>query len=295
MPLVCDRAPPRAVADHARLLELAEAARAELAAGSGAGGAALIARSGTDLRGWSIRLTHAAIALAGALPGSSPADEDARPSRWSVRQLYFACAEQVPKVFDQGLAGFVSGLDDPAHAHLSIVHLPPAAAATLARAVRDDASALALLAPAYNAVAHPDDPRDQNCNQWVAEMLAQAWAPLPAAAGRAPAQHWLTETGYAPAPVELRSPVWLLAARFLPWLSVEGQHAQDLQAARIRTSLPDSLADFVRRQWPEARRTTLCLATEGIVVRDGWDDGTPGPAEASACRPQAGDRVLPLD
>ena len=111
---------------------------------------------------------------------------------WSVRQLYFACDERRPRLFDQGLAGFVFGTDDPSVGYVSIVWLPRERAAALERAALDNARALRLLAADYSANAYPFSLRYQNCNQWVVELLAPAWGCLDdGEALRTRAQGWL--------------------------------------------------------------------------------------------------------
>ena len=74
---------------------------------------ALISRSGLDLSRFAMRYSHAGVSL--------KASEN---TPWSVRQLYFACDEQRPRIFDQGMSGFVLGLNEPALGYVSIVFLP---------------------------------------------------------------------------------------------------------------------------------------------------------------------------
>ena len=102
-PRGCDRAQDITATQQDRLLRFAAVVREALAA-SGAT-AALISRSGTDLSRFGLRYSHAGIALATGLA-------DGRDMPWAVRQLYYACAEGAPRLFDQGLAGFISGSDD---------------------------------------------------------------------------------------------------------------------------------------------------------------------------------------
>src|SRR5689334_14990247 len=99
----------------------------------------------------------------------------ASPSRtipggpWSVRQLYYACDESRPRIFDQGMSGFALGAEAPVSGHVSLVLLPEAESATLAAAALDNRLALSLLAGRYSANAYAYSTRYQNCNQWVAE------------------------------------------------------------------------------------------------------------------------------
>jgi hypothetical protein len=138
---------------------------------------------GLDLARFGQRYSHAGLSLRES--AASPA----------VRQLYYACDERRSRVFDQGMAAFVLGTDDPAQGFVSVVLPGPQAAHALARAALDDALALRLLGAAYSANAHAFASRYQNCNQWVAEMLAAAWggvaAPGQAAGAARPAAQGL--------------------------------------------------------------------------------------------------------
>ena len=96
----CDDPPRLSAAEQGRLLSLAAVVRSVLA--EAGDGAALVSRSGLALERLGQRYSHAGIAL----------PENA--GSWSVRQLYYACDERVPRLYDQGLAGFVMGLADPA-------------------------------------------------------------------------------------------------------------------------------------------------------------------------------------
>jgi hypothetical protein len=147
-----------------RLIQVAALVKAELDQ-SGAQ-MALVSRSGLALQRLDQRYSHAGVSLKAS---------DNAP--WSVRQLYYACDEQRPRLFDQGMSGFVMGANDPDEGYLSIVLLPDAAAAPIERATRDDTQALKLLGDTYSANAYAFSTRYQNCNQWLAELMASAWAP----------------------------------------------------------------------------------------------------------------------
>ncbi|HEY9109971.1 MAG TPA: DUF2145 domain-containing protein, partial [Roseateles sp.] len=239
-----------------------------------AGGVALVSRSGLDLARFGHRYSHAGFALQ-----ASP------DTPWAVRQLYYACDEGAPRLFDQGLAGFISGSDDVDVGYVSVLLLPPDAAATLAAATRDKAVALGLLHPAYSANAYAFGTRYQNCNQWVAELLAAAFA---GSATREDAQAWLRREGYAPEPV--RVPPWLmLLGHFMPWLHFDDHPAELLSANAVQTSLPDGLEAFALKRWPAARRIEFCHGPQGVLSRD---DGRP---LAAGCVAQDGDAVTALD
>ena len=165
-------------------LRVAAAVRAELDR-QGAE-VALVARSGLDLQRFGLRYSHAGFSL-----------REHPQGRWTVRQLYFACEEGRPRIFDQGLAAFLLGNDRRANGHLVVLVPGATVAGPLARAAADDVLARRLLGASYSANAHSFATRHQNCNQWVAELLALAWG---AASGevprpRAQAQAWLREQG----------------------------------------------------------------------------------------------------
>jgi len=271
-PRGCDRPAQVTAAQQDHLLRFAAAVRDALS--SSGSPAALIARSGTDLSRFGLRYSHAAVALA-----------DGLDMPWAVRQLYYACAEGRPRLFDQGLAGFVLGSDDADLGYVSLLLLPADAATALARATLDKPLALGLLNARYSANAYPFSTHYQNCNQWVAELLAAA---LTGSADRAEAQAWLRTEGYAPEPVRV-SPWLLLAGRFVPWLHFDDHPLEQLDAGDVQTSLPASLEAFALRRWPEARRIELCHGPQGIVLREGGAPLAPG------CVPREGDRVTALD
>jgi hypothetical protein len=158
----CDTPVDASAAQKDRLLRFAALIRETLQA-SGAE-LAVVSRSGLDLARFGVRTTHAGLALRQGLD-----------TPWAVRQLYYACDEGRPRVFDQGLAGFVLGLDSPDVGLVSAVLLPADATEAVRRTALDRRRALALLGGTYSANAYPFAERYQNCNQWVAELLAEAW------------------------------------------------------------------------------------------------------------------------
>ncbi len=274
---VCDRASPLTAQQQDRLLQFAAVVRRELEDSGQA--IALVSRSGLDLQRFGIRYSHAGISLKAS---------DSTP--WSVRQLYFACDEGRPRLYDQGLAGFLFGTDDPDIGYVSIVLLPHPEAAALERAALDKARALRLLAGSYSANAHPFSLRYQNCNQWVIELLASAWGGLLDGDHlRARAQAWLVNRGYAPQPVQVGSHALMFAASFIPWLHLDDHPEADRFALQFRISLPASIEAFVREQVPGAERIELCHNQRQVVVHRGWEP------VADGCRPNAGDRVFALE
>lgn len=268
-------------AQQDRLFRFAALVRDELAAAGAP--AALVARAGTDLQRFGLRHSHAGISLR-ASPNTP----------WSVRQLYYDCDTARPRLFDQGLPGFVLGGASPDEGHLVIWLLPAASAQALADAALDERRALALLGGTYSANAHAWSTAYQNCNQWVAELLAAAWGGVTAdgRSARAAAQQWLRAAGYAPTRVTVANPFVLLAGAVLPWLHTDDHPADAIQHGQFDVSLPASIEAFVRRRLPATRRISLCHDRLKMVVRHGW--GVDPPADAG-CQAGDGDRVIPFD
>ncbi|MBG6078384.1 hypothetical protein IWX58_000071 [Rubrivivax gelatinosus] len=277
LPGLCDRPATLSAAQQHRLLQLAALIRRELQASDAS--AALIARSGTDLGRFGIRYSHAALAL-----------HDNPLSPWAVRQLYYACDEARPRLFDQGLAGFVSGTDDAERGFVSVLLLPPEDGRAVQAAALDKRRALRLLGAAYSANAYAWATTYQNCNQWVAELLADAWQPLAdGPAPRAEAQAWLRAQGYEPTPVAVGSHALVFAAQLVPYVHAGDHPLADLQALTMRVSLPASIEAFVQRRLPGMQRLEFCHAGGRAVVRRG---GPPLPADCSA---GPGDELVALD
>lgn len=250
---------------------------------------ALIARAGLNLRRFGQRYSHAGISLQ-ASPNTP----------WSVRQLYYDCDRGQPQLFDQGLPGFLLGGADPAEGHIVVLLLPESAARPLEAAALDSRLARRMLGSRYSANAHAFSTRYQNCNQWLAELLAQAWGGLPDAlpdnpsdqastsAARAHAQQWLQQQGYVPTRIGVVNPLVMLAGAVLPWLHTDDHPAEALRAQQFDISMPASIEAFVRQQVPGVQRVAFCHNSRQMVVRQGWEP------MAEGCEPAAGDRVIPL-
>jgi len=279
LPTFCDRADKVTATDQDRVLRFAAAVKDELARSGSS--VALVARAGLDLRRVGLLYSHAGIAL-----------KDSPGGPWAVRQLYYACDESRPLLFDQGMSGFVLGADAPTHGHVALLFPPDADGARLERAALDKPLALALLGERYSANAYAFGTRYQNCNQWVAELLAFAWGDLDAAAppahARTRAQAWLRARDYAAAPVRIPSHRLMFAGQFVPFLHVNDHPLDDVYALALHVSVPTVLEDFVRREAPQTRRVELCHDERRIVVHRGWE------ALGTDCTPLPGDEVIAL-
>lgn len=219
---------------------------------------ALISRSGLDLQRFAHRHSHAGLSLL-----ANPA------SPWAVRQLYYACDEGQPRIFDQGLAAFVLGTADAALGYVSVVLLPEPAQRLLEQHALQPQAALQLLGRHYSANAYAFGQRYQNCNQWVAELMAVAWGGQ--ASTRQAAQQWLQQSGYSPSVFDVGQPLlWL--SRWMPWIHHDDHPEQDLRLRRFQVSMPASLETFARQQWPQAQRLQFCHNAQHMLLRRGWQD-----------------------
>ena len=273
----CDRQVQLSASQQDHLIQLGGIIKAELE--NSGQRVALVARSGLDLSRFGIRYSHAGVSL-----------KASKNTPWSVRQLYYACDEQMPRIFDQGTAGFLLGTDDPSIGYVSIVFLPPAEAAELERATLDDRRALQLLSSTYSANAYPFSVRYQNCNQWVMEMLAAAWGHLDESEDlRTQAQNWLKNNGYVPSvfAVGLRPLMWLGA--FIPWLHGDDHPPEDIHQKIYRVSMPASIETFIHATVPDASRIEFCHSDGRVVIRRGWDLIPEG------CQPGEQDTVITLN
>jgi hypothetical protein len=274
LPRLCDQPATLTAAQQARLLRVSAVVKDVLERTGQR--VALVSRSGLDLDRLGLRYSH-----------SGYTARDSANGPWSVRQLYYACDAGQPKLFDQGLSGFLFGTNDPERGALSLVFLPPDAADRLEHAVLDTRQALALLGATYSANAHAWSQRYQNCNQWTVELFAAAQGDLGPNADRTAAQQWLQTQGYAPTTIDLGFAPLLWLATLSPWLHHDDHPPEDLNAARYRVSMPASIEAFATV--PGATRIEVCHAGQRVVVHHGW---TP---IAEGCHAGDMDTVFPLD
>ena len=272
----CDGGTEPSAALQDRLLQVAAIVKTEL--DQSGQSLALVSRSGLALQRLGQRYSHAGVSLK-ASPNTP----------WSVRQLYFACDEKRPRIFDQGMSGFVLGVNDANEGYVSIVLLPAEAAAPLERAALDDRQSLQLLGTRYSANAYAFSQRYQNCNQWLAEMLASVWGDLALQDDpRSAAQQWLADQDYQPTVFRVGwQPLMWLAAR-LRWLHSDDHPTRDLDAAQFRVSMPQSIEDFVHQRHPNATRIEVCYTATYVVLHRGWEP------IAAGCKPGGDDTVISL-
>ena len=276
---LCDRTAPLGADEQDKVLRFGGVIKAELE--NSGRGAALVSRSAVDLSRFGVRYSHAGLSF-----------KTGRDTAWSVRQLYYACNEGRPRIYDQGLSGFLLGADAPPIAYVSVVLLPADEGASLQRAAMDNRQALQLLGTAYSANAYPFSVRYQNCNQWVMELLATSLGRLPdfepAWDPRAQAQGWLQQHGYVPTVFEVGQRPLMWFATLSPWLHSDDHPAEEIEAMRYRVSMPASIEAFVRATVPGAARIEFCRTDTRVVIRYGWDP------IAEGCQPGEHDTVVAL-
>jgi hypothetical protein len=231
----------------------------------------IISRSGFDLSRFGLHYSHAGIGL-----------PDADNHTWRVRQLYFDCDEERPRIYDQGILGFLAGNEPNKPAFLSIVFLPTEQQAALRTATQDNSVALSLLSTAYSANAYAFSTQYQNCNQWVAEMLGFAWQDASADNAQVPprqqAQRWLKSMNYQPTDIPIQR--WMLwLSLFAPRMHSDDHPAADLAHRVLKVSMPDALERFVHARVPGASRVEFCMKGGRVIVRHGW---VPLPADCHA-------------
>jgi hypothetical protein len=255
----CSASTPLSAAQQDRVLRFAGIAK-DLLEASGQQ-VAIVSRSGIDLGYFGQRYSHAGVSLKAS--ANTP---------WSIRQLYFACDEQRPRIFDQGLSGFLQGGDEGGPAYLSLLFLPTPQAQALEAAALNNALSLQLLGAQYSANAFAFSTLYQNCNQWLAELLAVSWAKLPSTTDnlRARAQDWLVAQGYVPSTMQLvwRPLLWLTA--FSNLVHADDHPQADLDDLRLRVSMPASIEAFVQATVPGATRIELCRTETHVVIHPGW-------------------------
>ncbi|WP_018607401.1 DUF2145 domain-containing protein [Uliginosibacterium gangwonense] len=222
--------------------------------------AVVVSRSGFDLERFGLHYSHAGVML-----------RDEVQQGWSVRQLYFDCAAERPRIYDQGIPGFLLGNEEDLPTFISMVFLPPDEERRLAVQAHSKPVALSLLGQTYSANAYPFSTRYQNCNQWALELLAYAWGniSLEAPDRRAAAQGWLKAQGYQPTQIRL-GPFLDVASWFVPLVNRDDHPANELAEGIVSLSMPDAVEDFVHQQVPAATRLEICLKDTHVVIRKGW-------------------------
>lgn len=206
---------------------------------------ALIGRVGSDLSKHKLRYSHM-----GAVWRDHP------QGRWVVVHMLNHCGTAGGALYDEGLGNFFN--DDP-FAYETIIAFP--GTENQDRLIKLLGTALpdSLYQPSYNMVAYPWSTKYQNSNQWLAEVLAAAWAPEGSVFDRAQAQSWLKLAGYQPTLLRLGAFERLGARMFRANIAFD-DHPNELRFSdQIYTVTVESVIDFVRRHDPKSRDLVLRL------------------------------------
>ena len=272
----CNREPRLTAEQKNRLLLFADTVKSVLE--TSGHNMAVIARSGINLDRFGLRYSHAALALR-----NNP------NTPWSVRQLYFSCEEEIPRIYDQGLAGFLIDQDNSRRPFISLVFLSEPEERAVEKAALDKPLTLGLLGKAYSANAYAFSTLFQNCNQWVVELIAHALGQLPDNGDlRADAQQWLAAEHYHPTDVTVRNPFIVMGGLMVPLLHSADHPQQNIAAGHFLVSMPDSVDTFLHTHVPGTTRVELCMNANQIVAHRGWE------AIPAGCQATPGDRVWPV-
>jgi hypothetical protein len=275
----CDTSNPLTIAQQDKLLRFSELIKSQLT--SSGRSVALISRSGLDLSRFDLRYSHAGISVQSSANGP-----------WSVRQLYYACEDKTPKIFDQGMAGFVMGTNSPDLGFVSLVLLPDEVTPQLEAAALDNALTLNFLGLKYSANAYAFGQVYQNCNQWLIELLASVFAQsdpqFKPSKTRNDAQAWLSSNQYRPTDIQVRNPFLMLLGAFFSHIHNDDHPPDNIAQMKYQLSMPESIEAFVRKRYAGAQRIEFCHNNDHMVVRRGW---TPISIECAAAD---GDLIVPL-
>ena len=140
----------------------------------------------------------------------------------------------------------------PDTGYVSLVFLPPERAAPLRVTAVDKQHALGVLGASYSANAYPFSTLHQNCNQWVMELLADAWGATRATRdaatpdARARAQAWMRAQGYLPTVFTASAHPMTWLPDFVPWLANDDHPPHEVANNRYNVSMPASIETFVQ-------------------------------------------------
>lgn len=124
----------------------------------------------------------------------------------------------------------------------------------------------------------------QNCNQWIVELLAAAWADTTLQT-RHEAQSWLLQNAYTPSAVRL--PHWWLY--MLPWFTpLMNNDDQPAAASGVyEVSTPEAIEAFAHHMDPDASRIEVCITPGDVIIHHGWS------LLDKACTAEDGDQASP--
>lgn len=247
--------------------------------------AILLGRSSSGAERFGHEFGHSAIAVRNA------------SGHWVVRHLYIVDAtknETVPGISEVGFGNYLYESGYVENGYVFALVLPEPWGQRLEAASRDNALVLSLLNPSYSPIAYPFSTQYQNCNQWVLELAAAAFAdeasPIQT---RAQAQEWLRQQSYQPTELTFNPfkqwAVRRIAAAFFHEIPEDDHPSQAVAAGSYRFTMPNSLAEFVQRKLPATKRLDYCYSGNTVIARK------PGVAFEPGCTPRPTDRVTQLE
>nr|WP_183381499.1 MULTISPECIES: DUF2145 domain-containing protein [unclassified Herbaspirillum] len=273
--LFCDREANLTAAEKNQVLNFSSVVK-DVLEKSGSD-AAIISRSGTDLTRFHIRYSHSGFTL-----------KKNENTPWSVRQLYYGCEDQKPSIFDQGLSGFLMTHDDNIPSYVSVLLLPKPETDAMAKTALDNKLSVELLGNDYSANAYAFSTIYQNCNQWVAEMLAFAWGNLSSNDDfRNKAQAWLKANAYKPTDIDAKYSYVVWVGHMIPLLHTKDHPSENIDRKIFQVSMPAAIEEFVKNRVDNVSRVEMCLKDNRIVIHRGWD------SIADGCIAGPEDDVLP--
>ncbi len=220
--------------------------------------AAVLGRAGSDLSRHGLRFSHAGLAVR-EHPGAP----------WRVVHLLNHCGRATGALYREGLINFF--LDDPFE-YAALVLVPGEALQRRLADVVADGTAVALLEPRYDMLAHPESLSAQNSNQWLLELIAAAEAPPGSVRTRAAAQRWLRGQRFEGDVVRLSTLERLGARMFRANVAFDSQPVAERVAGRITVVTVRAVERHLAASQPGLVRRVLSVR---------------GPAQAPRSRPPA--------
>lgn len=201
------------------------------------GQVALVARVGQDLSRYGLKYSHAAFAW-----------RDHPQGRWAVVHLLNDCGTDQSDLHDEGLGAFFLDI----HRQEAAIVIPSARLQQrLVEVLAGDLPAK-LHEPRYNMLSYPFNPKYQNSNQWLLEVLAAAGASDVAITTRRQAVDWLKAVGYEPTTLDLGTFTRLGGRMFRANIAFDDHPFGRRMAGRIDTATVDSIVRFLKQRDPEA-------------------------------------------
>ena len=208
---------------------------------------ALVARVGQDLSRYRLRYSHVGFVV-----------RDHPAGKWLVVHLLNDCGTAHSAIYNQGLANFFAD-DMFAWEAMIVVPSPPTQERLQARIT--GTAALRLHEPKYNMLAYPFASLYQNSNQWLLEILAEAYADGEFAT-RAESTAWLRANDFRPTTLDIPAMTRLGARMFRANVAFDDHPTDRRMAGKIDTTTVDSVTAFLALR--EGKVTTVIERLPGV-------------------------------